>query len=95
ISHDGLWKGRFGDGIGGCPSCKEDGTPCRNTWQHLRIALSFSDAAMHIIAEGGYEKICRQTFKNVSVRRQKSTVEIFHSETFSDMIHNHREENCW
>ncbi|CAN6993313.1 unnamed protein product [Brassica oleracea var. botrytis] len=31
----------------------------------------------------------------LSVRRQKSTGEIFHGETFSDMIHNHREENCW
>ncbi|KAF2596468.1 hypothetical protein F2Q68_00007551 [Brassica cretica] len=35
ISHNGLWKGRFGDGVGGFPSCKEDGTPCRNTWQHF------------------------------------------------------------
>ncbi|KAF2563648.1 hypothetical protein F2Q70_00014525 [Brassica cretica] len=59
ISHNGLWKGRFGDGVGGCPSCKEDGTPCRNTWQHLRTAPSFSDAAMHIIAEGGYKNICQ------------------------------------
>ncbi|CDY08140.1 BnaA06g15860D [Brassica napus] len=31
----------------------------------------------------------------VSFQRQKSTGEIFHGETFSDMIHNHREENCW
>ncbi|WZZ31075.1 hypothetical protein YC2023_014476 [Brassica napus] len=38
--HNGLWKGRFGDGVGGCPSCKEDGTPCLNTWQHCEFLIS-------------------------------------------------------
>ncbi|KAL0876360.1 hypothetical protein Bca101_026065 [Brassica carinata] len=27
--HTGLCKGRFGDGEGGCPNCKEEGKPCR------------------------------------------------------------------
>ncbi|KAB1998398.1 hypothetical protein ES319_D12G086100v1 [Gossypium barbadense] len=43
-----------------------------NTWQHLRTSPSFAEAAMGIIAqgtkvlaEGGYEKIFRQTFETV------------------------------
>ncbi|RZS12386.1 hypothetical protein BHM03_00043826, partial [Ensete ventricosum] len=41
----------------------------RNTWQHLKTGPSFTDAAVgriaqgtKVIAEGGYEKIFRQTF---------------------------------
>ncbi|KAJ4745174.1 GRAM domain family protein [Rhynchospora pubera] len=41
----------------------------KNTWQHLKTAPSFGDAAMgriaqgaKVIAEGGHEKIFRQTF---------------------------------
>ncbi|CAA7035969.1 unnamed protein product [Microthlaspi erraticum] len=41
-----------------------------NTWQHLKTAPSFADAAMgriaqstKVFAEGGYEKIFRQTFE--------------------------------
>ncbi|RID48033.1 hypothetical protein BRARA_I04581 [Brassica rapa] len=43
-----------------------------NTWQHLRTAPSFADAAMgriaqstKVLAEGGYEKIFRQTFETI------------------------------
>ncbi|XP_010431997.1 PREDICTED: GLABRA2 expression modulator [Camelina sativa] len=43
-----------------------------NTWQHLKTAPSFADAAMgriaqstKVLAEGGYEKIFRQTFETV------------------------------
>ncbi|OWM66216.1 GLABRA2 expression modulator-like [Punica granatum] len=43
-----------------------------NTWQHLKTGPSFADAAMgriaqgtKILAEGGYEKIFRQTFETV------------------------------
>ncbi|XP_073010521.1 GLABRA2 expression modulator-like [Typha latifolia] len=42
----------------------------RNTWQHLKTGPSFSEAAMgmiaqgtKVIAEGGYDKIFRQTFE--------------------------------
>ncbi|CAH2076094.1 unnamed protein product, partial [Thlaspi arvense] len=44
-----------------------------NTWQHLKTAPSFADAAMgriaqstKVIAEGGYEKIFRQTFETAT-----------------------------
>ncbi|KAJ9177533.1 hypothetical protein P3X46_012744 [Hevea brasiliensis] len=43
-----------------------------NTWQHLKTAPSFADAALgriaqgtKVLAEGGYEKIFRQTFETV------------------------------
>ncbi|XWS29579.1 hypothetical protein CRYUN_Cryun24cG0041000 [Craigia yunnanensis] len=43
-----------------------------NTWQHLKTNPSFADAAMgriaqgtKVLAEGGYEKIFRQTFETV------------------------------
>ncbi|KAK4790405.1 hypothetical protein SAY86_017709 [Trapa natans] len=43
-----------------------------NTWQHLKTGPSFADAAMgriaqgtKILAEGGYEKVFRQTFETV------------------------------
>ncbi|KAK9670684.1 hypothetical protein RND81_13G217900 [Saponaria officinalis] len=43
-----------------------------NTWQHLKTNPSFADAAMgrlvhstKVVAEGGYEKIFRQTFDTV------------------------------
>ncbi|XP_078156929.1 GEM-like protein 1 [Carex rostrata] len=48
----------------------------KSTWQHLKTAPSFGDAAMgriaqgaKVIAEGGHEKIFRQTF-NVSSEEQ-------------------------
>ncbi|CAH8344738.1 unnamed protein product [Eruca vesicaria subsp. sativa] len=44
-----------------------------NTWQHLKTAPSFTDAAMgriaqstKVIAEGGYDKIFRQTFETAT-----------------------------
>ncbi|KAL4369001.1 hypothetical protein GQ457_05G008290 [Hibiscus cannabinus] len=44
-----------------------------NTWQHLRTNPSFAEAAMgriaqgtKVLAEGGYEKIFRQTFETVA-----------------------------
>ncbi|XP_024005086.1 GLABRA2 expression modulator isoform X2 [Eutrema salsugineum] len=44
-----------------------------NTWQHLKTAPSFADAAMgriaqstKLLAEGGYEKIFRQTFETAA-----------------------------
>ncbi|KAK4781052.1 hypothetical protein SAY87_017158 [Trapa incisa] len=43
-----------------------------NTWQHLKTGPSFADSAMgriaqgaKILAEGGYEKVFRQTFETV------------------------------
>ncbi|KAF2292962.1 hypothetical protein GH714_034307 [Hevea brasiliensis] len=43
-----------------------------NTWQHLKTAPSFTDAALgriaqgtKVLAEGGYEKIFQQTFETV------------------------------
>ncbi|XP_041001779.1 GLABRA2 expression modulator-like [Juglans microcarpa x Juglans regia] len=43
-----------------------------NTWQHLKTSPSFADAALgriaqgtKVLAEGGYEKIFRQTFETV------------------------------
>ncbi|MBA0643512.1 hypothetical protein Goklo_027799 [Gossypium klotzschianum] len=45
-----------------------------NTWQHLKTSPSFAEAAMgriaqgtKVLAEGGYEKIFRQTFETVVI----------------------------
>ncbi|GAV67916.1 GRAM domain-containing protein [Cephalotus follicularis] len=51
-----------------------------NTWQHLKTAPSFADAAMgriaqgtKVLAEGGYEKIFRQTFETVPEEQLQSS----------------------
>ncbi|OAY66904.1 GLABRA2 expression modulator [Ananas comosus] len=58
---------RWGKKIGDAAKKTEDLS--KNTWQHLRTGPSFADAAMgriaqgtKVLAEGGYEKIFRQTF---------------------------------
>ncbi|XP_058184958.1 GLABRA2 expression modulator-like isoform X1 [Rhododendron vialii] len=62
--------GRWGKKVGEATKKAED--LAGNTWQHLKTAPSFADAAMgriaqgtKVIAEGGYEKIFRQTFETV------------------------------
>ncbi|XP_031285439.1 GLABRA2 expression modulator [Pistacia vera] len=62
--------GRWGKRVGEATRKAED--LAGNTWQHLKTAPSFADAAMgrlaqgtKVLAEGGYEKIFRQTFETV------------------------------
>ncbi|AEC07311.1 unnamed protein product [Arabidopsis thaliana] len=60
--------GRWGKRV--AEAAKKTESLAGNTWQHLRTAPSFADAAMgriaqstKVFAEGGYEKIFRQTFE--------------------------------
>lgn len=60
--------GRWGKSVG--EATKEAEDLARSTWQHLKTGPSFADAAMgriaqgtKVLAEGGYEKIFRQTFE--------------------------------
>ncbi|XVF59081.1 hypothetical protein PTKIN_Ptkin07bG0246100 [Pterospermum kingtungense] len=60
--------GRWGRKVGEATRKAED--LAGNTWQHLKTSPSFAEAAMgriaqgtKILAEGGYEKIFRQTFE--------------------------------
>ncbi|KAL1218656.1 GLABRA2 expression modulator [Cardamine amara subsp. amara] len=62
--------GRWGRRV--AEAAKKTESLAGNTWQHLRTAPSFADAAMgriaqstKVLAEGGYEKIFRQTFETV------------------------------
>lgn len=62
--------GRWGKKVGEATKKAED--LAGNTWQHLKTGPSFADAAMgriaqgtKVLAEGGYEKIFRQTFETV------------------------------
>lgn len=62
--------GRWGKKVGEATRKAED--LAGNTWQHLKTGPSFADAAMgriaqgtKVLAEGGYEKIFRQTFETV------------------------------
>ncbi|CAL9233487.1 unnamed protein product [Arabidopsis halleri] len=62
--------GRWGKKV--AEAAKKTESLAGNTWQHLRTAPSFADAAMgriaqstKVFAEGGYEKIFRQTFETV------------------------------
>uniref|UniRef100_A0A1J3J609 GLABRA2 expression modulator n=1 Tax=Noccaea caerulescens TaxID=107243 RepID=A0A1J3J609_NOCCA len=62
--------GRWGRKV--AEAAKKTESLAENTWQHLRTAPSFADAAMgriaqstKVLAEGGYEKIFRQTFETV------------------------------
>ncbi|KAL7230621.1 hypothetical protein ACSBR2_008986 [Camellia fascicularis] len=62
--------GRWGKKVGEATKKAED--LAGNTWQHLKTAPSFADAALgriaqgtKVLAEGGYEKIFRQTFETV------------------------------
>ncbi|XVF61539.1 hypothetical protein PTKIN_Ptkin08bG0137700 [Pterospermum kingtungense] len=62
--------GRWGRKVGEATRKAED--LAGNTWQHLKTSPSFADAAMgriaqgtKVLAEGGYEKIFRQTFETV------------------------------
>ncbi|KAB1214529.1 GLABRA2 expression modulator [Morella rubra] len=62
--------GRWGKKVGEASKKAED--LAGNTWQHLKTSPSFADAAMgriaqgtKVLAEGGYDKIFRQTFETV------------------------------
>ncbi|XP_057972487.1 GLABRA2 expression modulator [Malania oleifera] len=62
--------GRWGKKVGEATKKAED--LAGNTWQHLKTGPSFADAAMgriaqgtKVLAEGGYEKIFRQSFETV------------------------------
>ncbi|KAK6287592.1 hypothetical protein POUND7_013771 [Theobroma cacao] len=62
--------GRWGRKVGEATRKAED--LAGNTWQHLKTSPSFAEAAMgriaqgtKVLAEGGYEKIFRQTFETV------------------------------
>ncbi|KZV53768.1 hypothetical protein F511_00034 [Dorcoceras hygrometricum] len=62
--------GRWGKKVGEATKKAED--LAGNTWQHLKTSPSLADAALgriaqgtKVLAEGGYEKIFRQTFDTV------------------------------
>ncbi|CAK9169709.1 unnamed protein product [Ilex paraguariensis] len=62
--------GRWGTKVGEATKKAED--LAGNTWQHLKTGPSLADAALgriaqgtKVLAEGGYEKIFRQTFETV------------------------------
>lgn len=62
--------GRWGKKVG--ETSKKSQDIAGNVWQHLKTGPSFADAAMgrvaqgaKVLAEGGYEKIFRQTFDTV------------------------------
>ncbi|XP_022844174.1 GLABRA2 expression modulator-like [Olea europaea var. sylvestris] len=62
--------GRWGKKVGEATRKAED--LAENTWQHLKTSPSLADAALgriaqgtKVLAEGGYEKIFRQTFETV------------------------------
>ncbi|ESQ46157.1 hypothetical protein EUTSA_v10000257mg [Eutrema salsugineum] len=62
--------GRWGRKV--AEAAKKTESLAGNTWQHLRTSPSFAEAAMgriaqstKVLAEGGYEKIFRQTFETV------------------------------
>ncbi|KAF9622988.1 hypothetical protein IFM89_035703 [Coptis chinensis] len=70
--------GKWGKKVG--ESTKQAEVLAGNVWQHLRTGPSFADAAMgriaqgtKVIAEGGYEKIFRQTFETVSEEQLQRT----------------------
>ncbi|RAL53055.1 hypothetical protein DM860_016290 [Cuscuta australis] len=62
----GRWRKKVGE------ATKKAEDLAGNTWQHLKTGPSFADAALgrlaqgtKVLAEGGYEKIFRQTFETV------------------------------
>ncbi|KAL5705897.1 hypothetical protein ACHQM5_024129 [Ranunculus cassubicifolius] len=62
--------GRWGKKVG--ETSKKSQDLAGNMWQHLKTSPNFADAAMgriaqgaKVLAEGGYEKIFRQTFETV------------------------------
>ncbi|XP_071706139.1 GLABRA2 expression modulator-like [Rutidosis leptorrhynchoides] len=62
----GRWKKKVGE------ATKKAEDLAGNTWQHLKTAPSLTDAALgriaqgtKVLAEGGYDKIFRQTFETV------------------------------
>ncbi|XP_077249885.1 GEM-like protein 1 [Tasmannia lanceolata] len=62
----GKWRKRIGE------TTKKAEDLATNTWQHLKTGPSLADAAMgriaqgtKVLAEGGYEKIFRQTFETL------------------------------
>ncbi|KAI3798624.1 hypothetical protein L1987_33902 [Smallanthus sonchifolius] len=62
----GRWRKKVGE------ATKKAEDLAGNTWQHLKTAPSFTDGALgriaqgtKVLAEGGYEKIFRQTFETV------------------------------
>ncbi|KAK4417106.1 GLABRA2 expression modulator [Sesamum alatum] len=67
--------GRWGKKVGEATKMAEDFAG--NTWQHLKTSPSLADGALgriahgtKVLAEGGYEKMFRQTFETVSSDEQ-------------------------
>ncbi|PKU67659.1 GEM-like protein 1 [Dendrobium catenatum] len=74
----GKWGKKLGD------TAKKTEDLAGNVWQHLKTGPSFADAAMgriaqgtKIIAEGGYEKIFRQTFDSIPEEQFKKAYACF------------------
>ncbi|KAJ4963039.1 hypothetical protein NE237_022978 [Protea cynaroides] len=70
----GVWGKKVGE------ATKEAGGLTRNMWQHLKTAPSVADAAIgriaqgtKVLAEGGYEKIFRQTFDTAPEEQLKKS----------------------
>ncbi|GAA0147426.1 hypothetical protein LIER_07128 [Lithospermum erythrorhizon] len=76
----GRWRKRVGE------ATMKAGDLAGNTWQHLRTAPSFTDAAFgrivqstKVLAEGGYEKIFQQTFETVEGEELQNSFACFMS----------------
>ncbi|KAG8373419.1 hypothetical protein BUALT_Bualt11G0022300 [Buddleja alternifolia] len=70
--------GQWGKKVGEATKKAEDFAG--NTWQHLKTSPSLADAALgriaqgtKVLAEGGYEKIFRQTFETVPEEQLKNS----------------------
>ncbi|XP_011100019.1 GLABRA2 expression modulator [Sesamum indicum] len=70
--------GRWGKQVGEATRMAEDFA--ENTWQHLKTSPSLAEAALgriahgtKVLAEGGYEKIFRQTFETISDEQLKDS----------------------
>ncbi|KAL0449417.1 UNVERIFIED_CONTAM: GLABRA2 expression modulator [Sesamum latifolium] len=70
--------GRWGKQVGEATRMAEDFA--EDTWQHLKTSPSLAEAALgriahgtKVLAEGGYEKIFRQTFETVSDEQLKDS----------------------
>ncbi|KAK7386739.1 hypothetical protein VNO78_27074 [Psophocarpus tetragonolobus] len=70
----GRWSRKVGE------ASKKAETLAGNTWQHLKTSPSFTEAAMgriaqgtKVLAEGGYEKIFRNTFETVPAEQLQNS----------------------
>ncbi|KAL7104326.1 hypothetical protein ACP275_08G237300 [Erythranthe tilingii] len=83
--------GRWGKKVGEATKKAED--LAGNTWQHLKTNPSLADAALgriahgtKVLAEGGYERIFRQTFETVPEEQLKNSYACYLSTSAGPVI---------